>query len=119
MTKEYRLDISIRFGSIHNLFSAVTMLFNAFISKNSFHYESGEVQEILTRMTQSLNNTAVQGSGDSVGGIMADKEIKFNKTRLKSLSEMACFQKEFKVKQILPMVEIDGLLYITNARLYF
>ena len=95
------------------------MLFNAFISKNQFHYESGEVQEILARMTQSLNNTAAQGSGDSVGGIMADKEIKFNKTRLKSLSEMACFQKEFKVKQILPMVEIDGLLYITNTRLYF
>ena len=69
-------------------------------------------------MTQSLNNTAVKGS-ESAQGIEADTEIKFNKIRLKSLFEEACFPKEFKVKQILPMVEIDGLLYITNARLYF
>ena len=50
---------------------------------------------------------------------MADNEIKFNKTRIRSLSEQVLFQKEFRVKQILPLVEIDGILYVTNARLYF
>ena len=67
-------------------------------------------------MTQNLNSTATQ---NVAGGIMADNEIKFNKTRIRSLSETVLFQKEFKVKQILPLVEIDGILYVTNARLYF
>jgi hypothetical protein len=67
-------------------------------------------------MTQNLNSTA---SLNVEGGIMADNEIKFNKTRIRSLSEQVLFQKEFRVKQILPLVEIDGILYVTNARLYF
>lgn len=29
------------------------------------------------------------------------------------------FQKEFKVKRILPLVEVDGLLFVTNSRIYF
>ena len=50
---------------------------------------------------------------------MTNQEIKFNKSRLKNISERAQFQKEFQVKQILPLVEIEGLLFVTNARIYF
>ena len=46
-------------------------------------------------MTQNLNSTASQ---NVTGGIMADNEIKFNKTRIRSLSEQVLFQKEFRVK---------------------
>ena len=46
-------------------------------------------------------------------------EIKFNKTRIKKMSEKSLFNKEFPVKRILPLVEISGLLYITNERIYF
>ncbi len=57
--KEYKLDISIRFGNINNLYQAVDLLFKTYISQgNQFHYENEEVQEILTQMTNSLNNTA-------------------------------------------------------------
>jgi hypothetical protein len=59
--------------------------------------------------------------------------INFDKTRIKSLSEKPVFSSNdidgslsvledrscFKVKQILPLISIDGLLYITNKRVYF
>ena len=48
---------------------------------------------------------------------MSNPEIKFNKSRLKNISEMALG--EYHVKQILPLVEIEGLLFVTNARIYF
>ena len=67
-------------------------------------------------MTKSLNNTAI---GNAAGGIMSNQEIKFNKSRLKNISELAQFQREFNVKQILPLVEIEGLLFVTNTRIYF
>ena len=49
----------------------------------------------MQRMTKSLNNTA---QGNVVGGIMSNQEIRFNKSRLKNISEMAQFQREFHVK---------------------
>ena len=39
-------------------------------------------------MTKSLNNTA---QSNSAGGIMSNQEIKFNKSRLKNISEVAQF----------------------------
>lgn len=46
-------------------------------------------------------------------------EIRFNKTRIKDIFETSLIAKEFKVKRILPLVSIDGLLYLTNHRIYF
>ena len=43
----------------------------------------------------------------------------FDKTRIKSLSEKTVLHKEFKVKQILPLVSVEGILYLTNKRVYF
>ena len=68
--KEYRLDINIRFGNINNFHQALTLLFSTYMAQgNAFHYENQEVQEILTRMTKSLNNTA---NANVAGGIMAN-----------------------------------------------
>lgn len=47
------------------------------------------------------------------------KNLGFNLTKIKDLSEKSLFPREFKVKRILPMVEISGLLYVTNQRIYF
>jgi len=47
------------------------------------------------------------------------KHISFDLTKIKDLSEKSLFQREFKVKRILPLVEIQGLLYVTNQRIYF
>lgn len=43
----------------------------------------------------------------------------FDKTRIKNLSEKPLLAEEIKVKQILPLVSHEGLLYITNKRVYF
>ena len=115
--KEFRLEINIRFGNINNFCEALNLLYNTYIATgNQFHYESEEVLEILSAMTKSLNNTA---HGNQIGGIISNNEIKFNKSRLKNISELALIQNEFHVKQILPLVEIEGLLFVTNARIYF
>lgn len=67
-------------------------------------------------MTKSLNNS---GQASLNGGIVSNQEIKFDKSRLKNISELAQFSREIYVKQILPLVEIEGLLFVTNARIYF
>jgi hypothetical protein len=49
---------------------------------------------------------------------MFDKVV-FDKTRIKDISEMPLISKELRVRQILPLVQIDGLFYITDKRIYF
>lgn len=43
----------------------------------------------------------------------------FDKTRIKNLSEKSLLAEEMRVKQILPLVSYEGLLYLTNKRVYF
>lgn len=43
----------------------------------------------------------------------------FDKTRIKDISEMPLISKELRVRQILPLVQIDGLFYLTDKRIYF
>ena len=59
-----------------------------------------------------MNNTAAIAAGQA-------PSIKFNKTRIKDFSEKALFQHEFHAKRILPLVEIEGLIFVTNQRIYF
>lgn len=66
---------------------------------------------MLNDMTHALNN---QGMLMSQGN-----KISFNLTKIKDLSEKGLFSHEFKVKRILPLVQIEGLLYVTNQRMYF
>ena len=68
-------------------------------------------------MTLSMNTYS---SGNQTGGIMAQTDFKFNPTKMKSFGERVLFPgKDFKVKKILPMVEIEGVLFVTDSRLYF
>ena len=79
--------MNIRYGNINNFGEALGLLFRTYVATgNQFHYENDEVQEILSKMTISLNNTA---NGNAAGGIMSNQEIKFNKSRLKNISERA------------------------------
>lgn len=43
----------------------------------------------------------------------------FDKTWLENFAEKPITRVELKVKQILPLVAIDGLLYMTNKWVYF
>lgn len=46
-------------------------------------------------------------------------EFVFDKTRIKNLSEKSLIAHQIRVKQILPLIHHEGLLYITNKRVYF
>jgi len=46
-------------------------------------------------------------------------EFIFDRTRIKNLSEQSLLPSEMRVKQILPLVSNEGLLYVTNRRVYF
>lgn len=86
-----------------------------FKQKNAFCYEV-EVEQMLSDMTHHLNsgqNTMQLKPGSST------PQISFNLTKIKDFSEKSMFPREFKVKRILPLVQIEGLLYVTNQRIYF
>jgi hypothetical protein len=72
-----------------------------FKAKNSFHYEQ-ELDKMLLYSHDFVTS------------------MNFDKTRIKSLSEKSQLQgREFRVKQIIPMVQVEGILYLTNKRVYF
>ena len=43
---------------------------------------------------------------------------KFDTTQVKKLSEKAVISYEFKVKYMMPLISIDGLVYLTDERIY-
>lgn len=45
--------------------------------------------------------------------------FKFDYTRIKSINEKFLILKELYVKQILPLIEVPGLLMLTDSRIYF
>lgn len=65
---------------------------------------------MLSDMTHALNSGALQQQMAGQGV----PQISFNLTKIKDLSEKSLFPREFKVKRILPLVQIEGLLYVTN-----
>lgn len=46
-------------------------------------------------------------------------EFVFDRSRIKYISEQALLESELRVKQICPLVSNEGLLYLTNKRIYF
>ena len=44
--------------------------------------------------------------------------VQFDKTQVKKLSEKCVIQYEFKVKYIMPLISIAGLVYLTDERIY-
>lgn len=46
-------------------------------------------------------------------------KFEFDKTRIKNISEKPLLAEPMRVKQILPLVSNEGLLYLTDRRLYF
>lgn len=96
----YEAELKIQYYSIETLFRSISKLYELFKAKNSFHYEQ-DLDKMFFFNQEFFSN------------------MSFDKTRIKSLSEKTLIQKEFRVKQIIPMVQVEGLLYLTNKRVYF
>lgn len=85
---------------METLYKSIYKIYELFRTKNTFHYEQ-DLDKMFFLNPEFFSNSS------------------FDKTRIKSLNEKATFPKEFRVKQILPLVQVEGLLYLTNKRLYF
>ncbi|CDW73591.1 protein fan [Stylonychia lemnae] len=96
----YELQINIQFQSVETLYKSIFKLYELFKTKNSFHYEQ-DLDKMFFQNSEFFSNSS------------------FDKTRIKSISEKTVLHKEFKVKQVIPMVQIEGLLYLTDKRIYF
>jgi hypothetical protein len=46
-------------------------------------------------------------------------KIAFDKTRIKDINEKPLISKELRVIQVVPLVQVDGLFYLTDKRIYF
>lgn len=91
----------MQYQSIESLYKSIYKLYELFKAKNSFHYEQD-----IDKMFLYMHDFVVVST--------------FDKTRIKSLNEKSQLGgKEFRVKQIIPMVQVEGLLYLTNKRVYF
>lgn len=90
----------MQYQNIETLYKAISKLYELFKTKNSFHYEQ-DLDKLFFQNMDFFSNMV------------------FDKTRIKSHSEKSILQKEFKVRQIVPLVHVEGLLYLTNKRVYF
>ena len=79
-------------------------------SKNAFSYEM-EMESRLSWFTHNMCRGSKKATPDGW-------QITFNKTRVKG-NENNLIAKEFKVRRILPLVQVEGLIYITQSRIYF
>lgn len=94
------MAIHIDYYDITELFSAIRDMFC--LNKQRVKYEEDLENLILNNYkfsSQNLNKT-------------------FDKTQVKKLSEKPLFDYEFKVKYIMPLISIDGLVYLTDERIY-
>jgi len=96
----YDVAVGIQYHNTEALYKSIFKLYELFRSKNSFHYEQ-ELDKMFFLKADFYSNSV------------------FDKTRIKSLSEKTVLHKEFKVKQVMPLVHMDGILYLTNKRVYF
>ena len=77
------------------------------------------VAQIVYELISKFNFKSTVFEFDSVEFLGNLYSFKFDYTRVKSINEKFLFKSEIFVKQILPLIEVPGLLMITDIRIYF
>lgn len=72
----------------------------------------------LYNMVQNPN-PFLNPENEIINMLMKQREIKFDKRHLESVSETALVPQEFFVQKILPLISLAGVLYATNKHIYF
>ena len=86
----------------------------------SFLFEkSSNVSKIINELIDKYNNKQSSFEFDSLSYLREFYSNKFDLTLIKSFSEKNQIESELFTKQILPLLEIPGLLMITDQRIYF
>lgn len=77
------------------------------------------VAQIIYELLNKFNSKSTVFDFDSVEYLGNLYSFKFDYTRVKSINEKFLLKSEIFVKQILPLIEVPGLLMITDVRIYF
>ena len=86
----------------------------------SFLFEkTSNVSKIINELIEKYNNKQSSFEFDSLSYLREFYSNKFDLTLIKSFSEKNQLESELFTKQILPLLEIPGLLMITDQRIYF
>lgn len=104
----YTLDIGVKEDVQDSFFQALVEMAN--IQKTQKEEECGD------RIKKWIHDLNPQAQMQLDGQL----KIVFNKTRIiYEQTERSLFQREFPVKQITPLSEAPGILFVTNERIYY
>ncbi len=77
------------------------------------------VAQIIYELIDKFNSKTSMFDFDSMEYLGNLYNFKFDYTRIKSINEKILIKSELLVKQFMPLVEVPGLVMITDARIYF
>jgi factor associated with neutral sphingomyelinase activation len=77
------------------------------------------VAHIIYELIDKFNSKQTVFDFDNIEYLGNLYSFKFDYTRIKSINEMFRLKQELFVKQLLPLIEVPGLIMITDSRLYF
>ena len=89
------------------------------VSMNFSFEKTSNVSKIINELIEKYNNKQSTFEFDSLSYLGEFYSNKFDPTLIKSFSEKNQIENELFTKQILPLLEIPGLLMITDQRVYF
>jgi len=85
---------------------------------NILHEQLENVAEILYELFDKFIKKQNVFEFDSIDYLLNLYSFKFDYSRIKSINEKFLIKKELFAKQILPLIEVPGLLMLTDTRIY-
>jgi hypothetical protein len=86
----------------------------------NFSFEKIEsIGQIIYELIEKFNSKQTTFDFDTVEYLGNLYSFNFDYTRIKSINEKFLIKQEIFVKQILPLIEVAGLLMLTDVRIYF
>jgi factor associated with neutral sphingomyelinase activation len=109
--------IEVPYGKTPRPFQTYDITSDCFLE---FIYSKVDVTfEIIFELLEKFNNKQTVFEFDSIEYIGNIYTFKFDYTRIKSINEKFFLKQELFVKKIVPLIEIPGLLMLTESRLYY
>ncbi len=97
---EPRVEIKLLYSSVEPLVRAAAHFFTE-TAKNKSDYEYQQIVRQFMSEDESFGKAV------------------FDKTRIKDIGEKPLLSRELRVNQIFPLIQIDGMFYLTDKRIYF
>ena len=109
--------IEVPYGKIPRSYQTYEITSDCFLE---FSYSKvDETFEIIFELLEKFSNKQTVFEFDSLEYIGNLYKFKFDYTRIKSINEKFYLKQEIFVKKTLPLIEVPGLLMLTETRLYY